>query len=291
MSRHAHSLCAVSVLAFAAAMAVSGTRPLAGARSLAGGPPSAVTVGSLAGSMRAVAVQDGRAYLAVAQRLVVVDVGDRTAPTLLGESEDLPAPARDVVVSGRLAYVAYGDWTGDCGGLAIVDVTDGSRPVTRGTYEASTTAAAVDVSGSHAYLALEDYGLQVVDVTDPQRPRADGSARTLGGALDVVVTEGVAYVVSVNALALWDVAFPSRPELLGAFEGARDARAVAVQGGRAYVADHQLGLLVLDVADPRTPALVGSAPVGGGSAVVVEGMVDSVVTQESGRRPAAGRQG
>ncbi len=111
----------------------------------------------------------------------------------------LPGDAIRIDVEDGLAAIALG---GE--GLALVDVSDPSRPYLRSVYKPGGTTLDVELKGDYAYLANSSRGVLVVNVSQPIRPQA-----------------------------AWQLE-----------QGY--ARRIHLDGGRIYVADQELGLLILD---------------------------------------------
>lgn len=116
---------------------------------------------------------------------------------------------------------------------------------------------AVDVSGSHAYVAAGAAGLQVVDVSDHSAPTIVASSDTPGIAFDVRVIGDLAYVADNSSLQILNVADPAAPTLVGSVS-TTDARHVVVSGTRAYTAG-SIGLDIIDVSTPSAPVLLRTA--------------------------------
>ena len=88
-------------------------------------------------------------------------------------------------------------------------------------------------------------------------PDSLGAANTPGGARDVEVLGGYAYVADGQAgLQVIDVTDPSNPTIVGGVDTGF-ASGVAVSGNFAFVADYSSGLQVLDITSPATPTVVG----------------------------------
>ncbi len=129
-----------------------------------------------------------------------------------------------------------------------------------------TSATAVAVSGKYAFVAARAQGLVIVDVSNPDAPTLAGHYGTSGYGLDdVAVSNG--YVCAVaswcdpgglcfGGLEMIRVAEPSAPARAGQWNTGL-ARAVAVLGGYAYVADSMAGLQIIDVSVPTAPKGVG----------------------------------
>ena len=162
-------------------------------------------------------------------------------------------PARDVFVSGTLAYVAGGN-----DGLQIFDVTNPFAPQHRGGYDTTGEANAVYVLGNLAYVADGTAGLQIFDVTNPAAPARVGGFDTPGEAFDVYVSGNLAYVADGSAgLEILDVTNPAAPTLQGSYDTTGQATGLWVAGNTAYVADGTAGLQIIDVTNPAAPALLG----------------------------------
>ncbi|MBD3334987.1 MAG: hypothetical protein GF355_05680, partial [Candidatus Eisenbacteria bacterium] len=164
-------------------------------------------------------------------RIADLDV-DPTVPVEVG-ALDIEAPYY-VKVEGEFAYVIdivinESDW------LRVVDVSNPSAPVERGSYLIPGETRGLAPAGDHLYIAAKDAGLIIVDVSDPDAPVEVGSY-VVPGVLDVEVIGDRAYVSS------WDYA-----------EG---------------------GFLILDLSDPENPALVSRYPEPGPSFFDVEVIED-----------------
>jgi len=98
--------------------------------------------------------------------IFIVDVSDKTAPTLAGSYSAVSVRgAAGVAVSGDYAYVTDG------GGILIVDVSNKSAPMLAGRCDTAGTAHDAAVSGDYAYVADGPNGLVVMrtgtDTTPP----------------------------------------------------------------------------------------------------------------------------
>ena len=105
-------------------------------------------------------------------------------------------------------------------------------------------------------MADGDSGLQLVDVSDPFDPALLESVATVDTALDVVVTEGLAFVADGwgdGGVAVVDVRDPLAPVLIGSMASPGAAEELVVEDGVAYLADNS-SLLLIDVSSCRTCA-------------------------------------
>jgi len=206
----------------------------------------------LRGPSRAVAVEGSHAYFGSGAGLLVADVSDPGAPTLVGEV-GFPELVEGVAVSGGYAFVANRSQ-----GLRVVDVSTPSSPIEVGFFDTPGNALGVAVSGGYAFVADHRQGLRVVDVSTPSSPTEVGFFDTPGSALGVAVSGEHAYVADGSGgLRLVDVSTPSSPTEIGFLDTLRYARGVAVSGGYAFVAAGTGGLRVVDVSTPSSPTEVG----------------------------------
>jgi hypothetical protein len=122
-------------------------------------------------------------------------------------------------------------------------------------------------SGEYALVADGNAGLTVLYVGDPTHPMITGSFSTPGGgyALHLAVSGHYAYLAG-SQLVIVDWADPAHPVEAGRISVGWPY-GVAVQGGLAYVADHDFGLKIVDVSDPAHPTLIGQVATPGPGSV------------------------
>ena len=221
----------------------------------ASNPQSPVALGFLGIAGDAIAASGTTAYLA-AGNLQLIDVSNPASLHVVGTAAT--GNASDVMVNGTMAYVANGG-----AGLTVVDVSNPSAPVIKGSADTPGNAWAVAVSGSLACVADVASGLQVIDVSHPMTPRILGSVDTPGNAMDVAVSGSLAYVTDDDPGAgfqVVDLSNPRSPVILATLDLLGIANGVAVSGGTAYVADGNDNLQVIDVSNPSSPMIIGRGP-------------------------------
>ena len=122
-------------------------------------------------------------------------------------------------------------------------------------------------NGDLVYLS----SLRTVDVSRPGLPMDLGAfAGPDGTVKDMVIDGGALYAVfttdgvgSFGGLAIFDLATPTMPVMVGSVATPGIATAVSVGGGRAYVRYDNGYLAIVDVGNPAAPQVVGS--LGGGA--------------------------
>lgn len=175
---------------------------------------------------------------------------------------------------GTVVYLARGS-----DGLRLVDLADPERPADLGHLAARYPADEYynDVKlletegGTYAFLASDLRGVVVADVTDPTAPvevTAFPDVPISGGGVNVhtLFVEGnLLYVANVllGGLEIYDMADPAEPIKLGEYVHPDVStfggfvHDLSVQDGVAYLNYWNLGMVVVDAADPSAPELVG----------------------------------
>lgn len=221
----------------------------------------------LPSTVRAIQIQAGMAYVVCGDHgFQVIDVSTPTAPRLVG-SLDIDGFSRDVSVEGSMAFVVQiRSGTRSTASLLVLDVTVPARPRLIGSLFLPGGATKVEASGGMVYVADGWWngglqGLTVVNVTDPRAPRLAGSLR-MDPFEDLEVVDHLAVSVADLELSVLDLSAPESPRIMSRLALPSGATSVDVQGKRAYVAGGILGLLVVDIAAPSAPSIIGSAEFG-----------------------------
>jgi hypothetical protein len=263
--------------------------------------------GHWGGALLDVAVSGNRAYVAQGAIVRVFDISDPSTPLELGKTDVLPNTVLRLRVSGDRVYAACCE-----AGLQIIDVSNPAAPISVGGCETPDFADGVALSGGYAYMSDEGSGLRVIDVSDPSSPTTVGHwdfdaaedvavsgnyAYVAGNwaglqvidvsnptnpvqvgqyagpfAWSVAVSGRYAYQVG-DRLTIIDVSNPAAPVAVGTYQDfVHFPNAIAVSGDRAYVANLDGSLDVLDVSDRTKPTRIGSLDITGeGDGVAVCG--------------------
>jgi hypothetical protein len=218
------------------------------------GLPAIEFVGSVGGTIGAIAVSNTTAYVGEGAALVIVDVANPLQPS---QKSRLPLPDRveKIQVVNNLVYVAN-----TYSGLQIVDVQDPTIPILLGSFDTPGVAVDVLVADQHAYIADGYEGLHIVDVSDPTTPQYLGTYET-GAFVSIIqlVNPDVAYLGDPSSgLFIIDVKDPNAPVLLNhTYE--MSATDMQVIGDLAYLVGRDvLGLGIFDVSDPVKPLRIGN---------------------------------
>lgn len=205
--------------------------------------------------------------LGATKRPVGVDLADPLAPATGPDGAFVTSAARDVALTGSLAWLPYG---GNIFGLVVADVSDlrPLQPLLSSVVPPWSGTGAFDVEGTIAVGAgaiLDRVG--VLDVSDPAAPVALGmlDVDREFKDLDLVGTHvyGVVQTGATAGLRILDVSDPATPVQIGAAPLPTALRVVA-EGGRVYVLTTDSppspdeNLHVYDVSNPAAPVPIGS---------------------------------
>ncbi len=202
----------------------------------------------------------------------VVDIGDPSAPLIVGGLVTLPGPTA-VAVSGTTAFVTGYYWNYPPGStweesatwLALVDVSAPAAPFLIESYFLGSWKypEAIAVSGDTLFVLSLFDGLRIYDLGDPAGPAPVSWLDTGQNARGMSVSGRHLFVAAgEGGLEIIDVDDPTSPVLVGSYDTQARLRCaandVAVAGSLAFVTCENLGLLILDVSDPAVPSLRGS---------------------------------
>jgi hypothetical protein len=209
------------------------------------------------------------------------------APVLVGQwpsamrltRGEAVALSRDLGSGGALHAVI----AGGASGIYVLDLGDLGNPQLVGSIETQGSANGVALSGGNAYVADGFAGLLTLDLTVPSRPIVVSRVEGGGTAVDVSV-EGVWAIVleAEGALVVYDVSNPGLGRILSRFDLGMTATRMVVRGNQAYIAAAS-GLRIVDLSNPRTPALLGSlSSVGSLTDVSLQGTLAFVLSPSDG---------
>lgn len=167
-------------------------------------------------------------------------------------------PALNVTVSGDYAYLAGA-------GVHVIDISDPAQPRRIGGFhETLGNVNAVAIRAGYAYLADDWQGLRVLDMSIPGQLRSMGLSHGPSGmtARGVVVQGTYAYLTEGNGGGFWvlDITDPSNLWTVAGFEMQEEGWDLALAGDHVVVAFQSSdgpGLLVVDVAEPAEPRVLG----------------------------------
>ena len=200
----------------------------------------------------------------------VVDIADPAQPRRL--SRLTASGGYDIYLRDTLAFIS--GWQQPYGEFCIVDISDSTAPVRRGTCVTPGSEFGVWASSMTptAFIASDERGMEVLNVTNPGQPRLDTSLLRADMARDIYLDGTRAYVAGSRAgLRVLDVADPSAPVELGGYDTLdNDHYSAAAADSFAFLSSMQPPYLrSIDVSDPTHPLMAG----GGAAQTVPQDMV------------------
>ncbi len=201
---------------------------------------------SLSGNGRRLAI-DRDCGPAGCSDLRFADLEDPDHPVVHGEY--VTDGAVDVVLIGGRAYLTDGE---------VLDLTDLNHPILLGSLPTSYVEQ-LTATGSRAYLAQGRDGVRIIAVTDSANFHELGSfpapAPTTGGFL----SGGLAVTVTENAVRVFEVSDPGRPELVANKRiGVEAMHGFVPVGDYAFAGSSGSRIRIWDLSDPLHPLPAGS---------------------------------
>lgn len=198
-------------------------------------------------------VADGRAYVASAE-LLIVDVSNPSAPTLLGHVGVGSAVVGDVEVRGNYAYVSAAN------GLHIVDISAPANPRVVGRYFVEDgLGSRISLEGTRAYVADGRAGARIYDIANPESPTLIGTIFWPGVTATAVVARGnIAYVGNdPYGVRIYDVTNPAAPVFI-AVQVTPLVKGLTIDGNHLFVAANTAGVYLYDISTPTAPVFLSS---------------------------------
>jgi len=164
---------------------------------------------------------------------------------------DLSGMARD----GDRLYVVGHD-----GNLRTFDTTDPERPSELTTIGGLGNAWDILLAGDLAYVADNSLGIGVVDMSDRDAPRLITTVDPGRGVMDLALDAGGTTLYAAgggSGVMVFSLDDPENPVLIDSIELEGSVLSVASGGDRLWAVD-QLNLAAFDLADPRSPRLLGT---------------------------------
>ncbi len=228
-----------------------------------------------------VAVEGSVAILANGAAVQILDLGDPTAPVVLGEVRT-SLMVDKVAIAGDRVYAATH------AGLEIIDISTPESPLVVGELQLWKLVDAIEVIGDRVYLAGGD--LDIVDVGTPSAPVVIGSWTELA-TVDVDLLGSYAVVSVPHGLRVLDVSSPSSPVVVGQLDLGSDhwVQVLDLTGNHAIVLGFQATVLEdglssdqflsVDLTDPTQPVVVSVDLWGGDDIEIRDGLARVVDAQ------------
>jgi hypothetical protein len=198
-------------------------------------------------------------YVADMAGLASVSVAEPESPSLI--SYQLTAGrSLDLFIDPPLLHLAA-----DVEGFHILDVeANPDVPVWRSTFDTPDDARGIASTGGIVAVADDLSGLILLDITEPSNPESLGIYPSAGENHGGVFDGSWAYVAQgANGVAFVDVGDLERPDVRRIYsEGISFVHDVEVNETRLALANHERGLMILDISNPADPSLLGEIQTG-----------------------------
>ncbi|HNZ21484.1 MAG TPA: hypothetical protein PKL24_05020 [Polyangiaceae bacterium] len=183
--------------------------------------------------------------------VIRLDVSDPTAP-VLKKQVLIPGYARDIAVLGKKGVVAAGRK-----GVALIDFGN-AVPRVMEQLDLNADARAVAIHDQVAYVAAGERGLVMVDISHaPLRILGELLPKTTDMARGIALSESHAFLcLGDSGLAVIDITDPAKPTELSRFDPKGAVNRATRNGSQLLIANDAYGVAVLDVSNPKTPALM-----------------------------------
>ncbi|MCX6646879.1 MAG: hypothetical protein NTY09_11100 [bacterium] len=197
---------------------------------------------------------------------LVVDVSNPEDPQIANSLDIMQSWAVDI--DGNYGYTLGG------AGLSIIDMsTPGSETVIKEVFVSNGSMEVLAASG-YAYVAASSQGLVIVDVDPPATASVVATVPTTLQANGVDIYNGYAFVAEGlypnGILGIIDIEPPGAATEVHTVDLPSEAYEVKIVGNYAYIADSYSALQVVDISDPLTASLVGSAVLTGDAAQSID---------------------
>lgn len=200
--------------------------------------------------------------------MAITNIANPTAPTVDSLFVANDGVETSVRVADNLAYVGY--WSG---GLRVIDVTDSANPVHNPAWiftDSGCTSIGLLDSQANLYITNDQVGLEKIDISDKTAMQSVLSYDTPADAIAVDVFNDYAVIVDDNTgiapqneglRIIWLSPFKDVIQLYlkGFCPTPGKASDVTVFGDFAFVADGEMGLQIIDMADKTAPVIIGAS--------------------------------
>lgn len=228
------------------------------------------------GNTRQIVVGEGIAYITAREDGVfIIDVKDPAKPTLLCHYDSIEL-ATGVDLAGDILFVAQRHY-----GIEQVDVSDPKNPRHLSSIRTGEAQSIVYRDGFVYTGVWGSSEVVVVDMHDARSPKIVSKTPLDGYGDGLCVHDGMLYAATGHhsreahreegdpgygrghGLEIFDLSDPAKPTFVSRVKFPKfyaigfDMWDVSVVNGHAFVADTHNGIFVVDVRDPKAPAIVG----------------------------------
>ncbi|HBC45622.1 MAG TPA: hypothetical protein DEO84_08070 [candidate division Zixibacteria bacterium] len=205
-------------------------------------------------------VEGSYAYVTdYAHGMSIVNISNRHLPLFVG-AYNTPYYEYDISIQNGLAYIGSGLSEPYLGAFYIVNVANPTAPSLLGSLTSfNWELTRVEAIGNYAY--IETYGgSYIINIQNPAAPVIAGPFNPPGYVLDFRYDSLLYAACGAAGLSIYDITDPVNPQQVGNSGAAVLSAAVSLNDslpGYAFVADFNIGLVIINVSNPSEPFLVG----------------------------------
>lgn len=162
----------------------------------------------------------------------------------------------------RFAIVGNYLYTVDAHNLSVYDITDPSKPISKGSIFAGFDIETIFPYKDKLYLGASN-GMYIFSLADPVVPAKESSITHVRACDPVVTNDTVSYVTLRatgtncggvrNVLNIYNVKNPKEPKLVKEVD-MRSPYGLGIKGQALYICEGSKGMVVFDLQDPYAPA-------------------------------------
>lgn len=200
------------------------------------------------------------AFIASENGMYIANIMIPEEPNLVSFIET-PSEVKSIELREPYVYLALAD-----SGLAIYDISDPHSPLFISSLDTEGIASDIYLNGGVAYIADGLSGVSVVDITDVLSPSLLEEFALPSASSDRIDGDGDKLVVALgqSGLAIIDISAPSTLNLLSIVNSGDNAAIsevtdVSLVGNTVFIAGDTSGVISVDIENPVTPIIGGSA--------------------------------
>jgi len=170
---------------------------------------------------------------------------------------DVNRQVRAVGTNGTFAVIGA-EAAGGIRDVIVVDVSNPTNPVQRGTVAVSGRPTDILIRGNLAFVA-HGAGLEVVDISNPDSPFIAGGDATVTGLQGLAIDTNVLYAgAGGRGLEVIDITTPTMPSSITTIDPGGTARGVGYDGSVVALSVGFPGIVTFDASTPTAPIAEGT---------------------------------
>ncbi len=180
----------------------------------------------------------------------IINVSNKSAPVKYGSTFSLDGQVWCVEVSGNYAYVGTSS-----GVFQVYDISSMPSITAKGSCSLTEMVRSISVSGSYAYVCVNDTGtgIRIVNISNPDSPATIAFTDPIGTYNLMYAVARGSYLYLCNGsegFQVLNISDPSVPTVEQSYTPHNQILSVAVSGRYAFTGDGSWGLQIFDISSP-----------------------------------------